>query len=62
MNEDQVFIKKHLPDVAAHFHVGTVGRAGLPLCGSGPDNVWQKSIRCSPTQVLTHAARAAAKH
>ena len=36
-----------LPDVAAHFHVGAAAaaprasRAGLPLCGSGPDNVWQ---------------------
>ena len=39
---------KHiLPDVAAQFHVGAAAaaprasRAGLPLCGSGPDNVWQ---------------------
>ena len=39
-----------LPDVAAHFHVG--GRQ-QPLCGSGPDNVWQGS----PNQVLTHASR-----
>ena len=37
----------HLPDVAAQFHVGVAAaaprasRAGLPLCGSGPDNVWQ---------------------
>ena len=36
-----------LPDVAAQFHVGAAAaaprasRAGLPLCGSGPDNVWQ---------------------
>ena len=42
-----------LPDVAAHFHVGNSGaaaaaprasRAGLPLCGSGPDNVWQAVV------------------
>ena len=41
-----------LPDVAAHFHIQfkicgaavaapRASRAGLPLRGSGPDNVWQ---------------------
>ena len=46
---------KRLPDVVAQFHVGCcrpcgaaaaaprASRAGLPLCGSGPDNVWQRS-------------------
>ena len=39
----------HLPDVVALFHVGAAAaaprasRAGLPLCGSGPDNVWQRA-------------------
>ena len=31
-----------LPDVAAA--APRASRAGLPLCGSGPDNVWQKTI------------------
>ena len=30
----------------AQFHVGPrASRAGLPLCGSGPDNVWQHFFR-----------------